>query len=29
VEWHAYDMPHSVGPQEVADIAAWLRRVWV
>ena len=27
VEWHAYSMPHSLCPQEVADIAAWLRRV--
>ena len=27
VEWHAYSMPHSVCPQEVADIGAWLRRV--
>ncbi len=27
VEWHAYSMPHSVSPQEVVDIAAWLRRV--
>jgi phospholipase/carboxylesterase len=27
VEWHTYSMPHSVNPQEVADIAAWLRRV--
>jgi phospholipase/carboxylesterase len=27
VEWHTYPMPHSVCPQEVADIAAWLRRV--
>jgi len=27
VEWHAYSMPHAVCPQEVADIAAWLRRV--
>ena len=27
VEWHTYSMPHSVSPQEVADIAAWLRRV--
>lgn len=26
VEWHAYSMPHSVCPQEVSDIAAWLRR---
>ena len=27
VEWHSYAMPHSVCPQEVADIASWLRRV--
>jgi phospholipase/carboxylesterase len=27
VEWHTYSMPHSVCPQEVADIAAWIRRV--
>jgi phospholipase/carboxylesterase len=27
VEWHEYSMPHSVIPQEVVDIAAWLRRV--
>jgi phospholipase/carboxylesterase len=27
VEWHRYPMPHSVCPEEVADIAAWLRRV--
>ena len=27
VEWHSYAMPHSVCPQEVADIATWLRRV--
>ena len=27
VEWHTYTMPHSVCPQEVADLAAWLRRV--
>jgi len=27
VEWHAYDMPHSLCPPEVTDIAAWLRRV--
>jgi phospholipase/carboxylesterase len=27
VEWHPYSMPHSVCPQEVADIAAWLRHV--
>jgi phospholipase/carboxylesterase len=27
VEWHAYSMPHSVCPPEIADIGAWLRRV--
>jgi len=27
VEWHTYAMPHAVCPQEVADIAEWLRRV--
>jgi phospholipase/carboxylesterase len=27
VEWHTYPMPHAVCPQEVADIAEWLRRV--
>ena len=27
VEWHAYGMPHSVCPQEVADIAEWLRKI--
>ncbi len=27
IEWHTYPMPHSVCPEEVADIAAWLRRV--
>jgi phospholipase/carboxylesterase len=27
VEWHAYPMQHSVCPEEVADIAAWLQRV--
>jgi phospholipase/carboxylesterase len=27
VEWHSYPMPHSVCPQEVADIAQWLRRL--
>jgi phospholipase/carboxylesterase len=27
VEWHSYPMPHSVCPQEIIDIAAWLRRV--
>jgi phospholipase/carboxylesterase len=27
VEWHAYSMPHAVCPQEILDIAAWLRGV--
>jgi phospholipase/carboxylesterase len=27
VEWHTYSMPHSVCPEEVADLAAWLGRV--
>ena len=27
VEWHEYPMPHSVCPQEIADLGAWLRRV--
>ena len=27
VEWHEYLMPHSVCPEEVEDIGAWLRRV--
>ena len=27
VQWHTYPMPHSVCPEEVADIGAWLRRV--
>jgi phospholipase/carboxylesterase len=26
VQWHAYPMPHSVCPQEIADISAFLRR---
>lgn len=25
VDWHCYPMPHSVHPQEVGDMAAWLR----
>jgi phospholipase/carboxylesterase len=25
-EWHEYSMPHSVCPEEIADIGAWLRR---
>jgi phospholipase/carboxylesterase len=27
VEWHAYPMPHSVCPQEIADISAFLGRI--
>ncbi len=29
LEWHEYRMPHSVCPQEIADIGVWLRRVLV
>ena len=27
LEWHQYPMPHSVCPQEIQDIGAWLRKV--
>src|SRR5882672_5300568 len=27
VEWREYPMPHSVSPEEVADIGAWLSKV--
>jgi phospholipase/carboxylesterase len=27
IEWKEYRMPHSVAPEEIADIGAWLRRV--
>jgi phospholipase/carboxylesterase len=27
VEWHEYGMPHSVCPEELADIGAWLGKV--
>jgi phospholipase/carboxylesterase len=27
VEWHTYEMPHSVCQEEITDIAEWLRRV--
>jgi phospholipase/carboxylesterase len=27
VEWHQYQMPHSVCPEELADIGTWLKRV--
>ena len=26
LEWHEYPMPHSVCPQEIADISDWLVR---
>ena len=26
VEWHAYPMPHSVSPEEINDIAVWLKK---
>lgn len=26
VDWHAYPMPHSVCPEEIADLARWLDR---
>ena len=29
VDWHDYPMEHSVCPQEIADLAQWLRRVLV
>jgi len=28
VEWHEYPMAHAVCPQEIADISAWLRRLY-
>jgi phospholipase/carboxylesterase len=28
VEWHAYEMPHAVVPDEIADIARFLARVF-
>ena len=27
VEWHEYPMEHSVHPQEIVDLEAWLRKV--
>ncbi|WP_126452145.1 alpha/beta hydrolase [Sulfuriflexus mobilis] len=27
VEWHGYTMPHGVLPEEIEDIASWLRKV--
>jgi phospholipase/carboxylesterase len=26
-EWHQYPIPHSVCPQEIGDIGAWLRKI--
>ena len=28
VEWHEYGMGHQVCPQEIADIATWLNRIY-
>jgi phospholipase/carboxylesterase len=28
VEWHDYRMPHSVSPDEIEHIGAWLRRIY-
>jgi len=27
VEWHTYDMPHSVCPEELADISAFMQKL--
>ncbi|MEW6131862.1 MAG: carboxylesterase [Pseudomonadota bacterium] len=27
VDWHAYTMPHTICREEVADLAAWLKRL--
>ena len=27
VEWHEYPMEHSVCPQEISDMQAWLQRI--
>ena len=27
VDWHAYPMPHSVCPEEISDIAAFLLKI--
>ena len=27
LEWHEYPMPHSVCPQEIEDISAWLTKI--
>ena len=26
VEWHLYPMPHAVSPEEIVDLASWLRQ---
>lgn len=28
VEWHSYPMAHAVCPQEIADISAWLSKIY-
>jgi phospholipase/carboxylesterase len=27
IEWHEYPIPHSVSPNEIRDISAWLKRI--
>ncbi|MCU7959319.1 MAG: hypothetical protein KZQ58_04830 [gamma proteobacterium symbiont of Bathyaustriella thionipta] len=27
LDWHDYDMPHSVCPQEIVDISQWLQEI--
>jgi phospholipase/carboxylesterase len=27
IDWHQYPIPHSVSPEEIADVARWLARV--
>ena len=27
VTWHSYPIPHSVSPEELTHVAAWLRRI--
>ena len=29
VEWHTYDMPHSVNAQEIADVSGFLNRILI
>lgn len=29
VTWHAYPIPHSVSPEEIRDLANWIKTIWV